>query len=473
MARFARSLWIAALAAFLLILPSPAPKPVASGQPARPNVLIFMTDDQRPDTMSVMPWTQRWFANEGTRFSSAYAATPLCCPSRASVMTGRYVHNHGVRDNYSALLLDQRSTLQRYLQEAGYLTGISGKYMNAWPLYQPPPYFHRYSIMNYGYRASKFNTDGRVRRLRGYSTDVVGEKAVRFLRFFETDDTRPWALYVNPFAPHDPFKPARRFRKTPVPPWDPSPAATEDDRRDKPPNVQSRSANQAGVDLVRSMQLRTLMAVDEMVHRVMNELSRLGENTGTLAIFTSDNGFFWGEHGLFDKRWPYLPSIEIPLFVRWPGAFAGGEVDERLVANVDIAPTVIEAAGAIPDPAYPLDGRSLLDPGARDRLLIESFVDRLDPGVPAYASTVTPNYQYVEYYDENGVTTFREYYDLLEDPWELHNLLSESDPSPQSRPGNVAGISAQLQQDRRCQGNGESTSQGSTEDGAQSSGQCP
>jgi arylsulfatase A-like enzyme len=469
MARFARSLWIAALAAFLLILPSPAPKPVASGQPARPNVLIFMTDDQRPDTMSVMPWTQRWFADEGTRFSSAYATTPLCCPSRASIMTGRYVHNHGVRDNYSALLLDQRSTMQRYLQEAGYLTAFSGKYMNAWPLYQPPPYFHRYSIMNYGYRASKFNTDGQVRRLRGYSTDIIGEKAVRFLRYFETDDVRPWALYVNPFAPHDPFKPARRFRKTPVPPWDPSPASTEDDRRDKPPGVQSRSANLTGVNLVRNLQLRTLMAVDEMVHQVMNELNRLGEATGTLAIFMSDNGFFWGEHGLFDKRWPYLPSVRIPLFVRWPGAMAAGAVDERLVGNVDIVPTVLEAAGVIPDASYPLDGRSLLDKGSRDRLLIESFVDRLDPGVPAYSSTVTPQYQYVEYYDENGVTTFREYYDLVEDPWQLRNLLSESDPRPQSRPGNLASISAQLAQDRQCQG----SSQGSSGGSGQGYRQCP
>jgi arylsulfatase A-like enzyme len=447
--RFARSLCIVALAAFLLVSPAPSREPVASGQAAQPNVLIIMTDDQRTDTMSVMPRTHRWFVDHGTRFPSAFATTPLCCPSRASIMTGRYVHNHGVRDNYSALLLDQRSTLQRYLQEAGYLTGISGKYMNAWPLYTPPPHFHRWSIMNYGYRAAKFNTDGFVRRQPGYATDVIGEKAVRFLRFFETDDARPWALYVNPFAPHDPFKPARRHRKIPVPPWDPSPASREDDRSDKPPTVQTRTANLSGVELIRALQLRTLMAVDEMVHRVMNELTRLGETDTTLAVYMSDNGFFWGEHGLFDKRWPYDPSIRIPLFVRWPGALPAGQTDPRLVANVDIVPTVLEAAGITPDDAYPLDGRSLLDDQARDRLLIEAYADRLDPGVPPWASTVTPQYQYVEYYDADGVTvTFREYYNLVEDPWQLHNQMA--DASPRSEP--QGGLATQLAQDRRCQG---------------------
>ncbi|HEV3475512.1 MAG TPA: sulfatase [Actinomycetota bacterium] len=452
MGRFVRSLWIVGLAAFLLVLPSPSREPVARGQAPQPNVLIFMTDDQRSDTMFMMPKTQRWFGQQGTRFPSAYATTPLCCPSRASIMTGRYTHNHRVLDNYSALSLDQNSTLQRYLQEAGYLTGITGKYMNAWPLYTNPPYFHRWSIFNTGYQNAKFNTDGVLRRLPGYATDVIGEKSVRFLRFFEGDDARPWLLYVDPFAPHDPFRPAHRHRRSPVPRWEPSPASTESDRNDKPPQVQARTAGIEGIKLVRRLQLRTLIAVDEAVNRVMKELARLGEGGSTLAFFTSDNGFFWAEHGLFDKRWPYTPSIEIPLFMRWPGQVQGGAIDPRLAANLDITPTVLDAAGIPPDPTYPLDGRSLLTADRRDRLLLESFVDRLDVGVPPWASLLTPQYQYVEYYDSNGETvSFREYYDLREDPWQLHNLLAE--PSFRNNQGGlVANLSSQLARDRRCRG---------------------
>jgi arylsulfatase A-like enzyme len=421
---------------------------VARGQSAPPNVLIFMTDDQRSDTMFMMPKTQRLFGDQGTRFPSAYATTPLCCPSRASIMTGRYTHNHQVLDNFSALSLDQRSTLQRYMQEAGYLTGISGKYMNAWPLSSNPQYFHRWSIFNTGYNNARFNTDGFVRRQKGYATDVIGEQSVRFLRFFEGDDARPWLLYVDPFAPHDPFRPAHRHRKSPVPRWEQSPATTESDRSDKPPQVQARFAGTEGIKLVRRLQLRTLIAVDEAVSRVMRELTRLGEGGSTLAFFTSDNGFFWAEHGLYDKRWPYTPSIEIPLFVRWPGRVQGRAVDTRLAANIDITPTVLEATGITPDPSYPLDGRSLLGSELRSRLLIESFVDRLDPGVPAWASVLTHQYQYVEYYDANGQSvTFQEYYDLATDPHQLHNLMADDQQT-----GFQANLSSQLARDRRCRG---------------------
>jgi arylsulfatase A-like enzyme len=173
---------------------------------------------------------------------------------------------------------------------------------------------------------------------------------------------------------------------------------------------------------IRARQLRTLMSVDDMVGRVMTVLSNLNENT--LAIFTSDNGYQWGEHGLTNKTTPYTPSIMVPFLVRWPGHVAPSSKDGRLVSLIDIAPTVAQAAGLVPDPM--MDGRSLFS-SARDHILTEFFTW---PGyvVPTWASVRTNTYQYVEYYD-GGSVTFREYYDLAADPWQLVNLLRDGDPS--------------------------------------------
>lgn len=430
----------------------PAGQQPAPAATDRPNILIILTDDQRPDTLDVMPHTRSWFQDGGTSFPNAFATTPLCCPSRSSIYTGRYAHNHGVRRNRDAHLLDPRTALQRYLGQAGYLTAMTGKYLNRWNIRTAPRGFDRWALSVAGYRDFKTNVDGVVGRSAAYHTRWVQRAAVRFLRWFERSDARPWLMFVNTFAPHGPFEPHKKYANASVPPWVPGPANVEVDRSDKPPWVRSKRTSMTGASVVRARQLRTLMSVDDMVGKLMAELGALNERRRTLAVFLSDNGYFWGEHQLSDKRLPYTEAVAIPFFLRWPGRLLAGDVDRRLVANVDLMPTVLEAAGI---PRWrlrgPLDGRSLLGSHSRERMLLEYWRDASGARYPNWASIRTRRLQYVEYY-RNGSRIFREYYDLTTDPWQLQNLLGDAVGVNDPPDAELAALSSELTALRRCRG---------------------
>jgi len=425
-----------------------------TGQP--PNVLIFVTDDQRAtETMWVMPKTRRYFEHGGAQYPNAFAVTPLCCPSRATIFTGRYAHNTGVWGNgpRGPRALEPATMFPRLLRQAGYRTAMVGKLLNSWPLGSRPPHFDQWASGGSPHIDPVFNVNGTVRTVNGYTTSAVGQFATRFLRTFEARDAAPWLLYVAPHSPHFPWVPAAQHRSRAVGGWDGNPAVFESDRSDKPPYVRNASYSMAAGRSVRQGQLRMLMSVDDMVGRVFDTLSRLGETRRTLAIFTSDNGYLWTEHHLGgdghtggQKRAPYTQSIQVPFFLRWPGHVTTGSRDGRITGTVDIAPTVLEAAGVAPDPAGPpLDGHSLLSSERRARILLEYRSDT--PKVPTWASIRTRRYQYIEYY-KDGRRVFREYYNLARDPWQLRNLLHDRSPAGP----NVAPIAAQLQHDRRCMG---------------------
>jgi arylsulfatase A-like enzyme len=379
--------------------------------PARPppNVLLVITDDQRDgeESMSVMPQARRLFAKGGTEFSHAYATTPLCCPSRASIFTGQYVHNHGVTNNGGDLAPEL--TWQRHLDEAGYETALYGKYLNSWwnrgRRNRIPHFDHSWQGYNHNHGKNARTAER-----------FLAERAVGFLKRAERDDPRPWAMVLATRSPHAPYKYPKRFRRD-VGHFQPRPSV-HDDLSDKPAIVR-RTAHgprwriRHG-DTPRSVytgQLRELMAVDEMVGDVFERLRGLSESERTLAIMVSDNGLFWGEHSLPGKRFPYREATEVPLYVRWPGRVAAGAVDGRLVANIDIAPTIMDAAGVAPH--YEPDGRSLVDRGwARSGLLLEG--PRL-----RWRSYLTAGQQYIRW--ANG---FTEYYDLRRDPFQEHNALA-------------------------------------------------
>jgi arylsulfatase A-like enzyme len=419
----------------------------------QPNVIIFMTDDQRADTMRVMPKTRRWFRKRGVKYPNGFTTTPLCCPARASVFTGQYAHNHGVMDNGDALELEQPDTLQRHLDDAGYFTALSGKYLNKWDIERRPPHFDRFAMLRQGndaYYDSTFNVDGRVRLVRRYSTHFIERKATDYLESFDDqNDDAPWFLVVTPFAPHNPALPSARYADASVPRWEPTPADLEKDRSDKPPIVRESHRSLKLARQIRRQQLRSLMSVDDMVNSIMRSVRQLEESTQTLSFFLSDNGFTWAEHRWGQgKRVPYLPVIRIPLFARWPGHLSAATLDRRFATNVDIAPTVFDAANI--EPGHVLDGRSLLDPWERNRLLIEFFEDAR---VPPWASTWTPGRQYVEWYGDDATTvTFLEYYNLVKDPWQLRNRLGDSQEGNDPSPATLARLSAQLSSDRRCAG---------------------
>lgn len=430
---------------------TPASPPAARAQTLRPNILIIVTDDQRADTLSVMPKMRKRFKDGGIRFSQAFATTPLCCPARASIFTGRYVHNHGVESNSDAVLLDHRSTFQRYLQEAGYQTAITGKLFNSWDLSEDPPYFDKWAIFKGGYYNWPFNVNGTQRTIPKYSTDYIAAKSLDFLRKFEDEDSRPWLLYVAPYAPHALFIAEQDYAEAPVSRWKGNPAVFEEDRTDKPPSVQIRNETFEDGRSDRRLQLRTLMSVDDLVGRIFRTMRGLDENRSTLAFYLSDNGYMWAEHGLYDKGVPYTQSIGIPMLMRWPGVLPRGVVDSRLVANIDIAPTVLQAAGIVRDPAYPMDGRSLLDPSSqRERILTEYMNSGNTMTPPTWASLRTDSVQYVEYF-KDGKKIFREYYDLGNDPWQLVNLLGDDDSSNDPAAQTLRALSEQLALDRRCE----------------------
>jgi arylsulfatase A-like enzyme len=419
-------------------------------QPTRPNILVVMTDDQRADgTMGVMPATRALMARGGTVFTDAFATTPFCCPSRASVFTGRYAHNHRVLVNVEGRpdLLDQRTTVQYYLHAAGYRTGIFGKYLNGWDLERDPPYFDEWAIFDAsetGYSGGLWNTAGSTRRVRAYSTTFIQKRAVDFIR--SGDDSRPWLLFVTTAAPHEPHIPARRYEDANVPSWAINPAIEEDDRSDKPPFLRARTLRLDVSRRAHDQQLRTLMSVDDLVERIGDVLTATDQDDDTLVFFMSDNGYLWGEHGVGKKMLPYTPSISIPLMMRWPGRVDAGVDDDRLAATIDVAPTILDATGVEPSPDVLVDGRSLLEPWDRDRLLIEFWAAFRRP---TWAGIRTRSSLFVEYYKRDGETvTFQEYYDLEDDPWELDNLLVGRVP----KEVDINALPAQLERDRSCVG---------------------
>lgn len=442
------------LAAAVLAAPAAAAK--------QPNVLVIVTDDQRADgTLDVMPATRQWFEQGGTTFSNAFATTPLCCPSRASLLTGNYAHNHRVLANNvraTSPPFDHGREIQRYLKQAGYTTGIVGKYLNGFPIESAPPgfdFFATHEAFYYG----RWNVQGRVRMETTYATEFAAQQARSFLRGSHDGD-RPWFLYVATFAPHGPQVAQAKYWDSDSGPPPSNPAVDESDLSDKPPWLGRLSQGRGFAFGVRREQRKVLRSADDMVASIMDEVRQLGEERDTLAIFTSDNGLFWGEHGgLSIKDLPYDPATKVPLLLRWPGRVAPARSDSRLAANIDIAPTILDAAG-VKGPL--MDGRSLFSPQRRDRLLLE--YGGMDDRIPAWASIRTRDSLYTEYFDfprnrphslpagrslGAGSASFVEYYDLFRDPFAVENLAYRRSPP---LPPELRFSSAQLHRDMDCRG---------------------
>ena len=416
---------------------------------ARPNILIIVTDDQRAGTLRSMPKTRRWFKRGGKNYTQAYATTPLCCPSRASILTGRYAHNHRVKRNVMGHRLNHATTIERRLDAAGYTTAIAGKFLNAWKPEKDPPHFDRWAVFNPyldpGYYHTRFNVNGVMRRVNRYSTDFIARRATRWLRRFESHDSSPWFMYLAPYGPHDPYVPAHRHMHSSVPQWRANAGIREGGREDKPAWVRARNETWERARHVATRQHRTLKSVDDLVGLVLRRMGRLNERKRTLAFFLSDNGYLWGEHGLMGKRAPYTPSVRIPLLARWPGHIGRGTRSHALAANIDIAPTILDAARLTPG-AMKVDGRSLFSSRRRTHLLLEFFHELR---VPSWSSIRTPRAQYIEYYGRHGRVTFRELYNTERDPWQLHNRWRQR---REFKAGRASRLRAVLSAARHCSG---------------------
>jgi arylsulfatase A-like enzyme len=449
--------WVGRGAALLMLASLPGVRatiqpPLAAASTTPPNVLVIVTDDQRIHTMHQMPRASDLFVDGGTSFPHAFVTTPLCCPSRASIFSGEYAHNHGVTVNpIHPPILDHDLTIQHALLDDGYETAIVGKFLNSWDLSQAPPFFDHFAIqVGYGYRDPLLNIDGTEQHVTGFDTDILSDLSVGMLDHFESEDAEPWFLYVAPIAPHKPYGTAYRYLRAPVGSWKGDPAVAEKDRTDKPPIVQAQSSTLVHDRATRKAQLRSGMAVDDLVAAVFAELGRLGEQN-TIALYLSDNGFLWGEHGVDEaKRLPYLQSVQVPFFLRWPGHVAAGAIDNRIVANVDLVPTILQAVG-LPADTLPVDGISLLSSVRRRALLLEYRRSPDASGWPSWNALVTKRWEYVEWLrDDLSTLTFREYYDLVADPWQLDNVLRDGVAGNQ--PPDVPTIQAELAAVRDCAG---------------------
>ena len=217
-----------------------------AGPGNRPNILIIMTDDQRQG-LEVMDAVRKRLVDDGRNYPNAYVTTPACCPSRASIMSGRYAHNHHVRTNLQAAKFKHNTSLQFYLQRAGYRTGYVGKFLNGWRLSEGPPFFHEWAInapdrmaRPLRYYRGPVNVNGAVRDLGNrYSTTFWGSKATDFIRRWNRrQDKKPWLLFVAPNAPHPPLIPEDKYRDSNIGDWSGNPGVYEEDRTDKPQYVQ-------------------------------------------------------------------------------------------------------------------------------------------------------------------------------------------------------------------------------------------
>jgi arylsulfatase A-like enzyme len=404
-------------------------EPQAHGRLAAetPNILIIVTDDHRRKAgYSQMAELDLRFQQQGTKFTHALATTPLCCPSRASIMTGQYTHNHGVwgNDPTAAPFLKWRApeemdhdiTIQRYLHNAGYRTALFGKYLNKYPMELDPPHFDTWAYFtnsDFAYHDGTWNVDGQMQNVAGYHTDYIGDRAVEFIETTE----QPWLLYLATAAPHAPYEAQAKYEDADVGSWKGNPATEEADRSDKPGWVKDHHATEDRGREVRKKQIRTLYSVDDLMGRVFAALDAAGETDMTLAFFIGDNGYTWAEHGIIDKRSAYRQSVRIPFFIRWPGHFDQGK-DSRLVGTIDLLPTILEAVGVTAE--HTVDGRSLLGAYGRTEVLLEFAKDK---GVPTWASIYTKDYQFIQIYRDDGEVSFREYYDFDDDKWQLENLL--------------------------------------------------
>jgi len=436
--------------------PTPvAPVPSATPTPSwRPSIVYLLVDDLDVMSLDRMPNLRSMMIDRGLTFTNGFATTPLCCPSRASIMTGQYAHNHGILINRDPMAFgtqpncfevfrnrgQERQTLGPWLQDAGYRTAFLGKYLNRYPGDMPdataryvPPGWDDWFVQagdNEYYNYDMSDNGNVVHYGRGpenYFTDVLRVRAVQFVER-NADPDRPLFLWINPTAPHTPSTPSNEYDGAFADASAPrTPDFNEEDMSDKPrwfrdipPFAPSEIEH---LDGLQRQRLRAMASVDDLLGDVMNALEKKGILDRTYVVFSSDNGLLLGGHRLFlGKDAVYENSIRVPLVVRGPGVPAGRRI-EQFVLNIDIAPTLVEMARA-QTPGDFMDGRSLFPllgstpatAGWRSDFLVEHWTDTPE-GLPTWAGVRTSNSIYVEY----EKTAEKEFYDLVRDPFQLQN----------------------------------------------------
>ncbi len=411
------------------------------------NIVFILSDDHRFDFMGFhadapdflqTPSIDR-MAAEGAHIVNAFVTTSLCSPSRASILTGRYAHRHGIVDNSSPIPPGTRF-FPEDLQRSGYKTGFFGKWHMGEVDDSPQTGFDRWvSFRGQGvYYNPRLNVDGEHVDREGYITDLLTDYALEWLREQEVSGS-PFFVYLSHKAVHAEFVPAERHTGTYGDieiPYPASMANTESNYRDKPHWVREQRYSWHGVDYAYHGQLdfddfyrryaEALLAVDESIGRVLDYLDEAGLADNTIVIYMGDNGFLLGEHGLIDKRNAYEESIRVPMLAWSPGFIGPGTKVEALVRNIDVAPTFLDLSGA--RSSFEMDGQSFLGllnpqpgPDVDEReFMYEYYWEHAFPHTPTTFALRGNRFKFVYYH---GVWDISELYDLTSDPREQHNLV--------------------------------------------------
>lgn len=451
---------------------SPSDEP-GGARAAQPNLLVIMTDDQTLESVRTMTIVNQQLANEGTQFDNYYVSFPNCCPSRATYLSGQYAHNNGVEDNVPPMggskNFSGTESLPVWLQRGGYYTVSVGKYLNGWGSdgeIAPPPGWNRWFGLidpsTYNYFNYSVSVDGIERtygaRPEDYQTDVLGGEVVQTIKD-RAGQTQPWFISFTPLAPHaekpetqngEPNqgnfrwafpKAAPRHERSVRGVSAPRLPSFNVDNQSKPEEMKEKEEINPGleklIDEGYRYELESLKAVDEWVGKTIEALRQTNQLDNTVIVFTSDNGYYHGEHRLsFQKFYLYEPAVRVPLIIRG-GSFPKGKRVPQMAANVDLAPTLLAAAGLPPNESTDgIDLAKLLkdEKTYSDRAIL--LENKTNSGHET-KGIHTDRYVYLEH-----ETREVELYDLRADPNQLKNL--SDDPASTSLKNRLANRLAKL-----------------------------
>jgi arylsulfatase A-like enzyme len=495
-------LGLVAVLSLVSCLPGAEEETGAGGRPPEnaPNVVLIVTDDQEASSTRYMPNLRSLLMEKGTTFENAFVTNSICCPSRATILRGQYAHNHeivgnsppqGGSEKFHGMGL-QGSTVASWLWNGGYRTALVGKYLNGYEGTYVPWGWDEWHAVSGNYMSTELNENGEIQDYGagGYHLDdVLAGKATDFVReeaeggLFSSDE--PFFVWLGPKAPHQPATAAPRHEDAlPDVSMPRPPSVDEADVSDKPAWIRDNPSltddQLADMETLHRNRMRSMLAVDDAIGRLVRALRETGELDDTYIFFVSDNGFHLGQHRLGPGKWTaYEEDIRVPLVVRGPGVPEGRTLD-HMVLNNDLAPTIADLAGLEEDLPPFVDGRSIApllseDPPARGEwrgsFLVEAPAEpvrppldagerladpdaeiplltgdpipegewggqdsplekayRPAPGRPGLRAVRTERYLYAEY--ETGE---RELYDLRRDPHQLHNAYDDAPPELVSR----------------------------------------
>jgi N-acetylglucosamine-6-sulfatase len=440
----------------LIALATALPWSAEAAEPWVKNVVYILADDHRYDFMGFHPNAPKWLetpnldrmAREGVHLRNAFVSTSLCSPSRASVLTGQYMHHHRVVDNQRPVPKGT-TFFPQYLQKAGIQTALVGKWHMGHDNDAPRPGFdHWASYKGQGtYTDPTFNINGTRKEFKGYNANITTDLAIDWLKSGR-DEAKPFFLYVSFKAVHYPFVPAPRhkgrYAKKPID-YPVTMARTERNYRTQPRWVSDRRYSIHGIDHMETGAFdkdpvpnfdnlyhgyaEAVHSLDENIGRVLDQLKTAGLAEDTLVLYMGDNGFHLGEHGFYDKRDAFETSIRVPLLAWAPGRVRNTDGPyniDSMVQNIDIAPTVLAALGVEKPAAAKFDGQSFLPQlqgkkgGERDHILYEYHWEWNFPATPTLFAIRTDRYKFVYYH---GTWDLDSFHDLKTDPHERHNLI--------------------------------------------------